>query len=988
MIKKIFLGVFMMLVCSLANANIYINADVAKQAILNHIAPAYQVSALQEYNTQLKASGDSTMSVSGLYKVCTAAGWDITQPDGKNKCNNFVQALLEGGTYTYYEVCGNDKGKSGGTEYCIEDVFYALVNGIDVQIGQAIALSKEYALVKYNDDIECYSESRKGTMNPLNDYIKCTSKLSKTYYEFKFDDVNQGTETEIHKDTLRAVGNIHNVEFRDSGCSLERINNDSGCALGYNTVDTAVCERLSKSLGRFGMKSTVRNVSYSLNNTETFCAVKFVTNTCTAAADYGLDDTVFQDVQYPFSPTLENYIKDYIVQQLSVRGINVSSFRCDKAPRHNSKTINGNMLSSDILTCYLNDKCINFVFEDLSESAQYSKNAGLSRLACLKHNGQSDGSNCRGLDEAQCATLGEKIKSSGYSMGTHYDRVRGGCVLNGVVTENAVNLVGEIAAGVALTLVTDGAALVPVVVSVGTDLAFAAVQDWQRKIPYSDYQDFLAHVMACSEDTTGILSDAVRISGIKSVENKYCLSETIRQDYQLVVGQMSLLAPEDQKILSDVFKNIVANIGDSEYIRAASESEISLLKQGRNLASGALLAGLFFIQPEKVISKFDNVAHNIARLRFGASRNFTKYLDEFKRSGRNVGLPIERLSMSDWYALNNSLIDDGVELFQDGQYMRFRKLVKVVDINDLLRKFNKTADFRPAASNSLGRDYYRIVINDTDDVNNIIKTLQNNGFYVSANQTISGEKFIGVSKENIFQQWADAPTNWLKGYSGGDIRGRGIFDKVYNNMPEDVLRRKLNYIYSVKRNGGTDHDIIEAMKAVGAFNETQAGYLAEDIANETINRIKENADLVQMGKNWRILSENDKKQFVIEVHDIITRERRARVGNTVISFDNSDPDNLGWHRGPIAGMSREFSYNIENYSNASDALETIIHENIHSFQSVYKSSIPDPFVRLSEQHYVQPDQNFNDYQNVLIEVEARYVADHSVPKVIRTLGWW
>jgi hypothetical protein len=178
----------------------------------------------------------------------------------------------------------------------------------------------------------------------------------------------------------------------------------------------------------------------------------------------------------------------------------------------------------------------------------------------LKHNGQSDGSNCRGLDEAQCATLGKKIKSSGYSMGTHYDRVRGGCVLNGVVTENAVNLVGEIAAGVALTLVTDGAALVPVVVSVGTDLAFAAVQDWQRKIPYSDYQDFLAHVMACSEDTTGILSDAVRISGIKSVENKYCLSETIRQDYQLVVGQMSLLAPEDQKILSDVFKNIVANM--------------------------------------------------------------------------------------------------------------------------------------------------------------------------------------------------------------------------------------------------------------------------------------------------------------------------------------------------------------------------------------------------------------------------------------------
>lgn len=821
MIKKIFFGVLMMLICDVANANIYIDADVAKQVILSHIPTDYQVSALQEYNAQLKASGDSTMSANGLYKVCVAAAWDITQSDGKNKCNNFVQALLEGGTYTYYEVCGNDKGKSGGTEYCIEDVFYALVNGVDVQITQAIELSKEYALVKHNDDIECSNITRKGTINPLNDYIKCTSKLTKTYYEFKFDDINQSTDQEIHKDTLRAIGNIHGIEFRDSGCSLERIVNDSGCAVGYNTVDTAVCERLSKSLGRFGMESTVRNVSYSLNNTETFCVVKFVTNTCTAAPDYGLSDTVFQEIQYPLSPTLENYVKDYVMKQLTAKGINLSSFRCDKTSKYKSTTISGmHVLSGDILTCYLNDKCINFVFEDLSESANYSKNAALSRLACLMHGGQSDGTNCRGLDEAQCATLGEKIKNTGHTMGTHYDRVRGGCILNGAVTENIVNLVGEIAAGVVLTLVTDGAVLVPVVVSIGTDLAFTAVQDWQRKIPYNDYQDFLAHVMMCSEDSTGALSEAVRISNIKSVENKYCLSETIRQDYQLVVGQMSLLAPEDQKILSNVFTNIVANIGDSEYIRAASESEISLLKQGRNLASGALLAGLFFIQPEKMISKFDNVAHNIARLRYGASKNFTKYLDDFKRLGTSVGLPIGRLSMSEWQALNKSLIDDGVELFQDGQYMRFRKLaeiidIEIIDINELLRRFNKTPVFRPAASNSLGRDYYRIVIKDTDDVDNIIKTLQNNGFYVSANQTVGGEKFIGVSKDDIFGLWDDAPTNWLKtGRNMDNIIGN---EKHFANHRLDKLLKYTDEPLVIGKLKG--HDVFIDPKDFGQVSE-------------------------------------------------------------------------------------------------------------------------------------------------------------------------
>ena len=128
------------------------------------------------------------MSAAGLYKVCSAAGWDIATPEGKTKCDDFVKALVAESDYKYYEVCGKDKGKSGGTEHCIDNVFDGLLSGIQVTMLQADGLCKEYAKVKYNDDIECSSQKRAGTINKANDYVKCTSKLNPTYYEFKFDE--------------------------------------------------------------------------------------------------------------------------------------------------------------------------------------------------------------------------------------------------------------------------------------------------------------------------------------------------------------------------------------------------------------------------------------------------------------------------------------------------------------------------------------------------------------------------------------------------------------------------------------------------------------------------------------------------------------------------------------------------------------------------------------------------------------------------------
>ena len=74
----------------------------------------------------------------------------------------------------------------------------------------------------------------------------------------------------------------------------------------------------------------------------------------------------------------------------------------------------------------------------------------------------------------------------------------------------------------------------------------------------------------------------------------------------------------------------------------------------------------------------------------------------------------------------------------------------------------RVPEFRSGSTNSLGQDYYRIFIDNDVEVPGILQKLQNNGFYVSANTTTDGRKFLAVSEKNIFGKWNNASTNWLR----------------------------------------------------------------------------------------------------------------------------------------------------------------------------------------------------------------------------------
>ena len=68
----------------------------------------------------------------------------------------------------YYEVCDDDKGKSGGQEHCVKGVF----NWVNVGQTEAVGLAQEYAKVKNGHDILC-AEGYRESYN--DDYIKCAT---------------------------------------------------------------------------------------------------------------------------------------------------------------------------------------------------------------------------------------------------------------------------------------------------------------------------------------------------------------------------------------------------------------------------------------------------------------------------------------------------------------------------------------------------------------------------------------------------------------------------------------------------------------------------------------------------------------------------------------------------------------------------------------------------------------------------------------------
>lgn len=665
MTKAFFFAVLMFVMPAFAAEmpvrSIFVYPDVLEYAITKHFSVMDRNRVAQEWENRMDDNGMVTQD--DIRAVCRVGRI------GDAECNAFQKDIV---TY-FYDVCekSSDKGKSD----CVKD-FWAVAWGTWVRLPEAIGIAKEYALVKHKEKIVCSSNPKNVNPPARASYVKCTSVDGGHFYEFKYNSTTETDDRNIINGTLRAVGKIHDIEFQNSDCTLERIYSDSSCALSYKTSDTGQCDKINKSLNRFGYSSKVITSDKFGKRCEVF-GLSGGNRTA-----YGIDNTVFKDVQYVAGPEVEKQIKAYVQKELERQNVKLQTFKCDSSTKHvyNNAMLDGLVKEhSEVLTCYVNGSPIDFIFDDLSEGKGYAKDAGLSKMACAQLGGQVDGKKCRGLDEEECALLGNKLIARG-EQGTKYLREKGGCTLSAAATERAINLLKEIAAGVALTVVTDGAATIPVIVSIGSDLAFEAVQIWQDKIPYKDFKEFMSEVENCEN------MNQVDIVGDDSLENakKYCMGATLNQYAGLMTTEIKDLAPDVQVALIERMSEISDFVGDQEIVYV-----IPAAKKMRNYASFALFGGLLIFNPEKWGTKSRHMVNEFTRLQLGASKHFGSYLEDFLIKGLNRNLPMERLSNAEWRKLNEGLKSMGVELVENANirgYMMFRRLSSALDYATLSRK--------------------------------------------------------------------------------------------------------------------------------------------------------------------------------------------------------------------------------------------------------------------------------------------------------------
>ena len=174
---------------------------------------------------------------------------------------------------------------------------------------------------------------------------------------------------------------------------------------------------------------------------------------------------------------------------------------------------------------------------------------------------------------------------------------------------------------------------------------------------------------------------------------------------------------------------------------------------------------------------------NIQDIRMKANKNFDRDLN-YIQNGQTERFYVKKTNLSDeeWKILREDLNKKGFDIAESDDPASFwitkkasnsDNIIKINsgDVGDYLSRsktlqnLNGQGRLNLQTSKTLnGKQYMRISMGtnpDMQETQKLIRELQNEGFYVSSNSTKGGEKFIGVSRENIFEPWAKAKSNWL-----------------------------------------------------------------------------------------------------------------------------------------------------------------------------------------------------------------------------------
>ena len=556
--KKIALALLSLFLTTPCLANIHINPSTVESVVKEFVSADKMVSVISEYNNQLKQSNGTGISAQKLWNICAIAGWDIKQPSGKSQCQKFVNALVEKSSIKFYHACDKQyKGKAG--YICVDDFFTnKIYGGTQVNLTPGQTLAKEYARLKHNDStVQCRNKFDPGT---LDDTLMCTSHNKNAYYEFVFDDLEEPKDQTIKNSIQNAICRMYDAKPTTAGCAGggTNVSGTTTCWSASCAADSAKCAKINQSMAKFGYSAIYKDNKCEIN----FNSINDKSELKTA---YGIDNFVFcHGIQVANAPNVETYLKQYIAERA---GVSASSVKCESG--FNTYTGDGcarngiTDVKDDIKTCRVGNNQIDFVFDDINEKWKKTVEGGVQGMSCIVTGGTYSGERCIGLGEQQCNTLRQSnLKECPECKAAKWDKETQSCLLPSSKSaqnlQKGVNIsliVGGAVVGVALTVVTAGAAGAPVtaIVLTGIETVGAGIELTSQLKINGIADDFLVESNKCKNATCAKKMLSQNLQRMANYANDMTAAEADAVDTEM--ARLANLIPDDDEIWATMLVN-------------------------------------------------------------------------------------------------------------------------------------------------------------------------------------------------------------------------------------------------------------------------------------------------------------------------------------------------------------------------------------------------------------------------------------------------
>ena len=537
--KRLLIAFFMMFAVHTAYAENYIvfKSDVVEKAINQLVASENRQSAADEYQKNMDQT-NGKISVTGLYKVCIASGFNIQTTDGYNLCRNFLNFMISesdfgtgsvtqqscintlNGVWTLssdgkkYQCVGRDgnllnyrKSCRDGGGTCIKQF-----DNLKTQGAKGREFINAYGTLK-GLNFTCHANADISKLG--QDYIMCSA--GGNAYEFEFDSLNQSPDSTSSNSENTAICELYGGKIVNTG---DKYTEDTWQSCD---ISSELCKGVVSSLAQ----RTGHSVQY-----QGYCNSRIFYN---AGLQMRMDTA---------KPMVEEYLR--------TKFPNESYIVCGATP----KILNEGLgIDKDyVISCTVGSQQVDFIFDDLSETFDNDAATGKEAMQCIINGGTFKGETCRGPTKEECEKLDAVLRSKGSDKGARYDDEARACILGnaestykrdvavGYIT-GAVVIVG----GAVVTIVTGGATA-PVVINgavmLATDIGINYVMDANhQRLTNKAAKKFVNFVTDADACTT-----------------EQCALDVLEKHYATLSGVMSDLNTDDQAVVDATMDRLIGLI--------------------------------------------------------------------------------------------------------------------------------------------------------------------------------------------------------------------------------------------------------------------------------------------------------------------------------------------------------------------------------------------------------------------------------------------